>query len=294
MDLRYLGYVGQNHTLKRTTGRTLRLANLTPERVTEVTAANLTSLRVILEWNLEHDIRFFRIASSLVPFASHERFPLDWRETFAAELRDLRDFVDAFGIRLSTHPGQYTVLNSPHPKVVEDALAELEYHASLLQAVAPADGTMTVHVGGVYGDREGAIERFVTGARRLSPQARARLIVENDDRLFDVDDALRAARALGVPVVFDFFHHRCHHRRGDPDAGLPGLLAEVVATWGDAIPKFHLSSARVEGSTHHADHVSDEDFAAATGLLAALPDPRPYDLMLEAKAKERAVLRHMG
>ena len=291
MHLRHLGYVGQNHTLKRTTGRTLRLANLGPDRIRQVIAANLASLRAILDWNLRHGIHFFRIASSLIPFASHERFPIDWRREFAGELAEIRAFAAGFGMRLTTHPGQYTVLNSPHEHVVANAVAELEYHAALLERLDPDAGTMTLHVGGAFGDRERALHRFVAGAERLSPVARRRVAVENDDRLFDADDALWAARAIGAPMVFDVFHHRCLHRRASWDEALPELLETAVATWGERVPKLHLSSARTPGSTRHADHVAPEDLQALTDAMGRLSSGRLYDLMVEAKAKERAVLR---
>ena len=88
MKLRHLGYACTNVTLGCTTGRTLRLANLTEERAAAVVAENLATLNNLLRWNLSQGIRFFRISSSIVPLASHEAFPFNWRERFAAELAD--------------------------------------------------------------------------------------------------------------------------------------------------------------------------------------------------------------
>lgn len=137
MQLRHLGYACINLTLKRTTGRTLRLANLQAERVGEVIENNLNDLQAILEWNFRHGIRFFRIGSSIIPFGSHPEFPLDWQDRFSATLATIREAVARHGLRLSMHPGQYTVLNSNNLLVVERAVAELEYHAALLRCVDP-------------------------------------------------------------------------------------------------------------------------------------------------------------
>jgi UV DNA damage endonuclease len=137
MQLRHLGYACINLTLKRTTGRTLRLTNLQAQRVGEVIENNLNDLQAILEWNLQHGICFFHIGSSVIPFGSHPEFPLDWQERFSATLLSVRDVVARHGLRLSMHPGQYTVLNSSNPLVVEHAVAELEYHAAFLRCVDP-------------------------------------------------------------------------------------------------------------------------------------------------------------
>ncbi len=295
MRLRSLGYVGQNLSLGLTTGRTLRLVNLSNEqRLTDVTAANLANLETILRWNVAHDIRFFRIASSLIPYASHPDFRLDWRERFAAPLERIAAYTAEHAIRLSMHPGQYTVLNAAKTHVVENALAELEYHAQVLDAVAGEAGTITLHIGGAYGDREAAKHRAVHAAKRLSERALARLTFEHDDTLFDLDDTLEVAGALSLPVVFDIHHHRCHHRRPTWRDDLPALLERVMASWSDRVPKAHVSSARAPGAKAHADYVDDIDLDLALTVLAEIGGDRPIDVMLEAKAKEAAVLRQQA
>lgn len=295
MHLRSLGYVGQNLSLGLTTGRTLRLASVANEaRLAEVIAANLASLEAILAWNVEHGIRFFRISSSLVPFASHPDFRLDWRERFAGPLERVAAFAAEHDLRLSMHPGQYTVLNAMKDPVVESAVAELEYHAQVLDAVASEGGTITLHVGGAYGEPDAAKERAARAATRLSERALARLTFEHDDTVFDLDDALDVAGAVGVPVVFDIHHHRCLHRRAAWDDDLPALLERVAASWGDRVPKVHVSSARAPGEKAHADHVGDADLDLALAVLAGVGGDRPVDIMLEAKAKEAAVLRQQA
>jgi UV DNA damage endonuclease len=295
MRLRSLGYVGQNYALGLTTGKTLRLANLAnEERLVETIASNLAALETILAWNVARGIRFFRIASSFVPFASHADFALDWRARFAEPLDRIAAFADAEGVRLSLHPGQYTVLNAPSERVVAAAVAELEYSAAVLQRLAPRDGTIVLHVGGAYGDPQAAKARAVEGVTRLSDTARSLLVLEHDDTVFDLDDVLEVAAAAGLPVVFDIHHHRVLHRRADWRDDLPELLERVVSTWGERVPKVHVSSARSPGEKAHADHVADDDLDVALALLAEVGGDRPVDVMLEAKAKEGAVLHHLA
>ncbi len=289
MKLRHLGYACTNVTLGCTTGRTLRLANLTEERAAAVIAENLATLQNVLRWNVSQGIRFFRVSSAVVPLASHEAFPLDWQTLFASELADIRGFVAENGVRLSMHPGQYTVLNAPRPEVVRAAVKELEYHAAFLNAVDPAQGTMTLHVGGAYGDRAASLARFAEAFTLLSPNAQYRLTLENDDRTFSAGEVLGLCEQLGVPMIFDFFHHKLNPTYETWDAQLVPLLKRVVATWGERVPKLHLSSPR-DFTTAHADYVEAVDLAQAVDALATFGGDRPYDLMLEAKLKEVALL----
>ncbi len=289
MKLRHLGYACTNVTLSCTTGRTLRLANLTEARAAEVIAENLTTLLNVLRWNLAQGIHFFRIASSVIPLASHEAFTLDWRTEFAAELAGIRDFVAEHNLRLSMHPGQYTVLNSPQPEVVQKAVRELEYHASFLEAVDPTQGTMTLHVGGAYGDKAAALTRFAVNFTQLSPKAQNRLTLENDDRIFTAGEVLGLCQQLGIPMIFDFWHHKLNPTVETWETGLEAFLPHVVKTWGERVPKFHLSSARGLG-TAHADLIEPVDFRQVEQFLGGFGGDKPYDLMLEAKLKDVALL----
>ena len=289
MKLRYLGYACTNVTLGCTTGRTVRLANLTDERAEAVTRENLATLKRMLEWNLTQGIHFLRIASSIVPLASHEAFPFDWQARFEGELKQIRDLVETHTLRLSMHPGQYTVLNSPKEKVVAASVRELEYHAAFLEAVDPWSGTITLHAGGAYGDKAAALERLGENVGLLSPLARGKLTLENDDRTFHAEDVFGVCETLGLPTVFDFFHHKLNPVHERWDEGLVDLVARVVKTWGERVPKFHLSSPR-DFTTAHADYLELRDFEQVIDTLEQVGGDGPYDVMLEAKQKDVALL----
>ena len=289
MKLRHLGYACLNLTLE-TRSRTVRLANLRTEKVIAPIAQNLDDLLASLRWNVAHGIRFFRASSDLVPFASHPDFPFDWAEAFDWKFEEVRRLVKAEGLRVTVHPGQYTVLNSPREEVVEAAVAELEYHARLLELMDPKQGTMTLHVGGAYGDRPAALARFAEHLGRLSDAARARLVVENDDKTFTLAETVALGERTGLPVIVDLFHHRCNPSGATWDEGLVSLLERAVATWGGRVPKLHLSSQRPGSTTSHADYLLMEDVQTLLDLMAQLGGEAPFDLMLEAKAKECALL----
>lgn len=291
MKLRHVGYACINRTLDLTTGRTLRLSNLTEEYAAEITAANLSSLVRILEWNAEQGLGMFRISSSVVPFASHPEFSLDWREHFADELGRIRRLAEQHGLRLSMHPGQYTVLNSKKDDVVERAIAELDYHARFLDAVTPGGGDIVLHVGGAYGDKQKSMERFAQHFRKLSSSARRQLVIENDDTVYNVDEVLELCAEIGRPLVFDIFHHQCNPTDEDWRDNLIPRLEAVVATWDGKPPKCHISTGREGTRTSHADYISPEDFETFVALMDEVDGDAPFDLMVEAKEKDKAALR---
>lgn len=283
-----LGFVASVLTENLSTSRTCRLRNATDERIRELIVENLTALERVTSFLQRHRIGLYRISSNLIPFASHRvnsvRWWVDYGDAFTRIGRRLRELE----VRISTHPGQYTVLNSPEKSIVRAARSELVYHAKLLDALG-ADTTckIVVHVGGLYAASERlAMDRFITAARALPDAVRRRLVVENDDRLFDADEVLEVGRAAGVPVVFDWLHHEANPCR----RAITDVLSEIFQTWtaADGRPKIHLSTqARGAPAGAHAAVIDVRDVIA---FLKVAP-PVPFDCMLEAKEKDRALLQ---
>lgn len=279
-----LGYACMNTELK-TVFRTLRLATAEKEgveKIKELTIQNMETTLEVVRWNLEQGILFYRASSSIVPLSTH---PInDWRwwedEDFLAIAGEIRRLVDEHGIRVSVHPGQYTVLNSPKPEVVRKSIEDLEYHDKLIQLLGGTD--IILHTGGAYGDKETAKRRFADNYSMLSDSIRQRLRLENDDKTFTLRDVLDVHAMCKVPICFDIHHHNCNNDGESVD------FSEILATWeGYGRPKIHISTGR-EGFTdlRHHDLISEEDFAE----LLKLVEGYEVDIMFEAKLKEQAVL----
>lgn len=289
MRLRYLGYACQNLTIG-TKSRTVRLANVRTETLIPVITQNLEDVERSLRWNLEHGLRFFRISSDLIPFGPMDVFPFDWEEAFAWKLKSIRKLVRKEKLRVTSHPGQYTVLNSPRPEVVDASVDELEHQARVLRAMDPK-GTMTLHVGGAYGDKPAALERFEQNLARLSDDARQRLAIENDDTTWDLPEVVELAERTGLRVIPDLFHHLVFPDDTLPDDELAELLERAAATWGKGVIKLHLSSQKPGTRVSHADFLDMDDVDRLLALMDRVGDAdAPYDVMLEAKRKEKAVL----
>ena len=242
----------------------------------------------------------YRLPTALAPYASHPELSQFHGQVdeCRAELAAVGELARERGIRLSTHPGQYTVLNSESAEVQSAAVAELEVQASLLDAMGLGpEAVVVLHVGGSAGGTEAALERFITGWGRLSEPARRRLVIENDDRSFGLADVLELSRRTGLRVVWDVHHHRCHDPAGMPEQE---ALAAALATWpADQTPKIHFSSPRLDVERRkdrtvlpplraHADLIEPAGFAR---FLDDSAGQRDFDVMLEAKAKDLALLR---
>jgi UV DNA damage endonuclease len=266
---------------------------------------SLAYLRDLLVYLRRHDIHFYRLAGQLAPYATHPDLPQFHRqiEECSTELAAVGDLARQAQIRLTLHPAHYVQLSSPHTAQVLRAQAELALAARLLDAMGlGAEAVIVVHVGGAYGDPGAGRSRFVRALETLPAAVRSRLALENDDRVYGVDDLLWIHRRSGIRLVLDVLHQRC--RNGGES--LLDALAVCLATWpAQEQPKIHFSSPRTElravmrqGQRHlllplpnqHSDFIHPFEFvevmrgARAAGL-------RPFDIMLEAKAKELAVLR---
>src|SRR3954452_17815708 len=267
-------------------------------------SVSLDRLEAILGYLEDNAIGFYRMATGLAPYASHPdlRQFRDQPRECAERLAQLGERASAKGIRLSTHPGQYTVLNSEDQRVAALAVEELEVQAEILDGMGLGpEAVVVLHLGGKAGGPDAARDRFVRGFERLSDAARNRLVVENDDRAFGLADVLTLAERIGRPVVWDVLHHHCHDPERIPDAE---ALALAAATWPPGVvPKVHFSSPRTAVERRdrgalalpplraHADLVDPIAFEHfLTGTVAG----RDVDVMLECKAKDLALLRLRG
>ena len=271
---------------------------------------SLVYLGDILDYLAERDLRMYRMATGLAPYASHPELPQFTRRSTSVPTSSppLAPGRVSWESGCLTHPGQYTVLNSERPEVVSAAVAELEVQARLLDGMGqPPEAVVVVHVGGAAGGKEAGADRFAAGFERLSEAARSRVVLENDDRLYSLTDVLDLSGRLGVPLVWDVLHHHCHNPEGVPARD---ALALALATWpAGVLPKIHYSSPRLRRdrakeeerppgraqlrpsrSRAHADTV---DAMAFAGFLRHDAAGLDFDVMIEAKAKDLAVLRLM-
>jgi UV DNA damage endonuclease len=248
---------------------------------------NLDCLYAILRFNLNNNILFFRITSDLIPFASHAVCQFDWPAYFKEYFAAIGSYINSHNMRISMHPGQFTILNSPDATVLENSVKELEYHAQVLDAMGlDKSAKIQLHVGGVYGNKEESLSRFVRCYDGLHDGIKRRLVIENDDRHYSIKDCLRVHAETQVPILFDSLHHELNNA----GESIKDALTPLAATWklGDGLPMVDYSYLKTSG--RQARHAESIDIQHFTHFIAQT-SPLDFDLMLEIKDKEESALK---
>lgn len=267
-------------------------------------SVSLAYLRDVFGYLAAARIGMYRISSDLAPYATHPDMPQFHNQVAecAAELAEVGALARRHDLRLSFHPSQHIVLNSPDAELVARSAADLISQGALLDALgAGPEAVVVTHLGGAYGDSAAARERFVRAFEALPPAAQGRLALENDDTRFGVADTVWVHDRTGIRLVFDNLHHRLHN----PDGRTPReAVAACLATWSAGVrPKIHFSTPRTEWLvepaqgggdpqvrrtrwTYHSDYVNPFEFIDFLRLAADLP---PFDVMLEARGKDLAL-----
>ena len=270
---------------------------------------SLGYLDVILDYLDETGIRMYRVSSNIAPYVTHPDLPQFHRqlEECQAEVAALGARVRVLDLRLSMHPSQYIVLNALDERIADGAVRDFVFHAAFLDALGVGpEAKIVTHVGGVYGDRAAAIDRFVARHAALPAAVRRRLVLENDEVSYPVADTLEVHARTGIPLVFDILHHRVNNASGMPAAE---ACRRCIATWpAGQTPKIHYSTQRQAArevtrrdratnvrhtalqaakAGQHDDWIDPADFLT---FLEATADLR-YDVMIEAKQKDLALLR---
>ncbi len=270
---------------------------------------SLEYLNGILDYLDQHQIRMYRMSSDIAPYATHPDMP-----QFHSMVRESAPELQAFGakakrldIRLSFHPSQFVVLNSPDPRLVEKSIWDLTSQAEMLDLMELGpEAVLVIHVGGAYGDRPTSAARWVETWKILPEPVRRRLVLEHDDIRFSAADVLWIHQHTGVRLIFDYQHFWCLNPEG---LELRPTVEAFLRTWPDTVrPKIHFSSPRTELRqvkrtdrktkkntlvnvapvwTGHADFCNPFEFMTFMRAVDGLE----FDVMLEAKAKDLALIR---
>ena len=256
------------------------------EKISHICFENALTLEKALQYCAENNIGAFRVSSQILPAKTHPKAGYD-----IDELPNSQKIIDQFkscgkfarekNLRLSFHPDQFVVLNTPRPDVLEHSVAELEYQAQVACWIG-AD-VINIHGGGVYGNKIDALRRFAQNLNSLSDDIRGKLTVENDDKSYTPSDLLNMCLTEKIPLVYDVHHHRCL-----PDGkSVEEITEAALKTW-NREPLFHVSSP-LDGwdgpkPFRHHDYIDIKDFPDCWKNLTITVE-------VEAKAKELAVLK---
>jgi UV DNA damage endonuclease len=293
-----IGYPCINNSISRNSPSTFRLASYSEHKLAQTIEGNLIHLNQILKYNVKNNLLFFRISSDLIPFASHPICELNWCKHFQTEFVQIGDFIKKHNIRISMHPDQFVILNSPNSKIVENSINELKYHCRVLDEMdLDATAKVQIHIGGVYGNKVEAINRFTRifndSSRLIDNAIKKRLVIENDDRLYSLKDCLSINQETSIPIVFDSFHHELLNN----EEPIRIALEKAMSTWKmsrDGFPIVDYSSQNSvkgkENKRRKGKHAERIDLILFKKFLEETQN-LDFDIMLELKDKEKSALK---
>jgi UV DNA damage endonuclease len=293
-----LGYACINMTVgkKITTNRTMVKKTLQSkglDYVSELALANASDIIKILEWNRLNGISLFRLSSGIIPWGdSIDLTQLKDYKQIKFELKKAGDFAKFWNMRINSHPGPFNVLVSPNESVVLKTIADLELHGKVFDMMGLSKtpyNNINIHCNGVYGDKKAALDRFIKNFQRLSKSVQSRLTIENDDKasMYSVKDLMYVHEKIGIPIVFDYHHHQfCTGDLSEEQA-----LKLAATTW----PKNIKQEVHYSESKALHENNNKEKPQAHSDYINALPNTYGLDLdiMVEAKAKELAILPYL-
>jgi UV DNA damage endonuclease len=290
-------YGGQEKgVLPITTGRSMIRRTFDSRGIlcaSEKTLSNCSDLEEIVKWNINNGYKFFRVTSNLAPWKSEYRWDdMPDIEQIRKHLWSAGTMANTHNLRLTSHPGPFNVLTSPHPHVVENCVKDLTDHGDVFDMMNLSRtpyNKINIHIGGAYGDKESAMKRFCENFELLPDSVKSRLTVENDDRasMYSVKDLYYGVyKRIGIPIVFDYHHHKfCSGDMSEQEA-----LEMAISTWpSDITPVVHYSESRRKEQLDetirvqaHSDYIYDEIDTYGHDI----------DIMVEAKRKELAVQKY--
>ena len=295
-----IGYACINMTLGSQgilTGRAMRKATLQEkgiEHASMLALKNAIDLETILKWNVANGIYFFRLGSDLFPWGNKidvTTFP-DFTE-ICTVLARCGQYATDNGVRITTHPGPFNLLASPREEVVHNTILDLEMHGKLFDLMGLSRtpyNKINIHVGATYGDKYTAANTWCKNFLRLSEGVRARLTIENDDKasMYSVRDLYELIHSrTKIPIVFDYHHHTfCDGGQTEQEA-----LELAMSTWSNIKPVVHYSESKALHESNdklnpraHSDYVTNYIDTYGNDI----------DIMIEAKAKELALLNYLS
>ncbi|MEJ6950911.1 UV DNA damage repair endonuclease UvsE [Natronospora cellulosivora (SeqCode)] len=257
-------------------------------RLETVARANLKNTIRLLWHNIAENINLYRFSSQLIPLGNHPLGEIfDYENILNEELKKIGRIIKNNNLKVSTHPGQYTVINTNNEDTFQNSIRDLEYHDKVLTAMGlDENAVMVTHVGGVYGDKKKALRRFLENFKLVPESVQNRLVIENDDSSYSIGDVLELCQEIKRPMVLDVHHHNCYNQ----GENLREYLDRIFSTWDklERPPKIHFSSPRTnKNPKRHSDYINADDFKK----FLELTEEYTFDIMIEAKKQDAAVLK---
>lgn len=287
-----LGYVAIPKTLNITTSHTITYTNYEKlletekiEKLEKIVNENLDNLEQIILYNIRNNIQFYRLSSSIFPLATHPKVEYDVLEIFKKRLEKIGKIINKNNMRVDIHLDQFCVLNSTNKEVVKSTINIIKFYKNMLDTMK-LKTYMILHIGSSAFGKQKSITRFINNFKLIDQETRKMIIIENDDKIYNIKDTLYLAKKLNIPMVLDYHHYKCNNE-GEK---IEDYITEIFNTWKKDTPKVHLSSPKSKKEYRsHNDYININDFIEFHDKIRSINID--FDIMIEAKEKDFALFK---
>lgn len=288
MKIRF-GYVAIPKTLNITSSHTITYTNYEKEenkeeKLYEIINKNLNNLEQILIYNIRNNIHFYRMSSAIIPLATHPKVDYNALKIFKNKLEYIGKIIKENNMRVDIHLDQFCVINSVNKDVVTSTINIIKFYKNMLDAMK-LNTYMIIHVGSNTFGKQKSITRFINNFNKLDKEIKKMIILENDDKIFNIKDVLYICKKINTPMVLDYHHHKCNN----DNINLEEYIDEIFNTW-KTTPKVHLSSPKNKKEYRsHNDYINIDDFIEFQAIIKKVN--KNIDIMIEAKEKDNALFK---
>ena len=251
------------------------------QRLWDIMVHNIAAYKRLIEYvgGLPDELRMVRLGSDCLPVYTQHQWSYYWKlpaviSYCEREFARVGEQARLLDVRLSMHPGQFTVLASDSPDIVDRSIEEFEYHTDVIRWMGYGrqfqDFKCNVHISGRQGPAG-----IKDALKRLSPEARNCITIENDENKWGIDHSLELGNNLAL--VLDIHHHWC--REGEYISATDDRFKRIIDSWRGVRPTIHYSVSREDLLSLHSKRVR--------------PDFRSLESQGYKKAKLRAHSDHM-
>lgn len=251
-------------------------------KLDRVIRSNLSNLEEIIKYNIKNSVHFYRMSSKIIPLATKKDVEFDYIDKYKKYYAKIGGKILRSKMRVDFHPDEYVVLNSTKRQVVEDSIRSLEYLYRILDVMKIKNKVLVLHVGSSTFGKDNSIKRFANNFNKLPIEVQKCIAIENDDKVFNVEDVIKLAELIKVPVILDYHHYLCNKSKID--------YRKIFASWDNKKPKLHYSSPKNKREFRsHSDYIDSDDFIRFLEIIKRYNVD--VDIMIEAKKKDEAMFR---
>lgn len=282
-----LGYACIPLTIGETSSHMLTLSNykkLGNNKLDSVIKNNFNSLNNILDYNIKNDIIFFRMTSSLIPLLTYPDIDYDFFNQYYDYYKKIGGKILKNKLRVDMHLSAYCILNSVNPNVVKSTISVIKSYKKMYDYMN-IKSKLVMHVGSATNGKREGIKRFIDNFNLLPNELKELIILENDDKSYNIRNVLSICEKLNIPMVLDYHHFKVNKN----NEKIEDYIKRIFDTW-DGIPKVHFSSPKDKKNKRaHNDYIDVFDFIDFIEKVKFIN--RDFDIMIEAKKKDCAMFK---